>query len=157
MSNRLVRNREFAQIMTNHFRLNLNLVECLSVINSNNRTNHLRHDDHVTQMGLDDCRLFKRLLLLLCFTQLLDEGHWFAGETSLESSSGTGMDELSELLVAEIKELFKIHSAVGVLAESTFLLGSLHVGSVVFVSLYSIVMFVSLLNGWMDCIHDLYH
>ena len=67
----------------------------LSVIDSHNTSNHLRHDDHVTQMGLDYCGLLIRRCLLLGFSELLDETHWATLETALEATAGTGMDELS--------------------------------------------------------------
>ena len=56
--NRLVRDGEFGQIMTNHFGLDFYLIEGFSIVNSDNASNHFWNDNHVTQMGLDNLRLF---------------------------------------------------------------------------------------------------
>lgn len=50
----LVRDRELSQIMTNHFRLDFNLVECLAIVHPNDASYHLRHDDHIAQVGFDE-------------------------------------------------------------------------------------------------------
>ena len=39
---------EFTQIMTNHFRLNFNLVESLAIVNTNNAACHLWNNNHVS-------------------------------------------------------------------------------------------------------------
>lgn len=65
MANRLVGNRELAKVVPSHFRADLDLVERLAVVDTNDRTNHLRHDDHVSEVGLDG------LWLLTIFQTLL--------------------------------------------------------------------------------------
>lgn len=69
----------------------------LSVVDADNAANHLGHDNHVTEMGLDDSRLFIWRCLLLCLTELLDEAHRLALETALEPSASTSMNEFNEL------------------------------------------------------------
>ena len=59
--NWLVRDGELSQIMSNHFRLYLNLVESLAIVNSNNASDHLRYDNHVTEVSLH------KLWLLTCW------------------------------------------------------------------------------------------
>ena len=49
---RLVSQRKFTQVMTDHLSLDFNVVETLAVVNTNNRSNHLRNNNHVTKMGL---------------------------------------------------------------------------------------------------------
>lgn len=111
-----VRARELGKIMSSHFRFDFHRVEHLSrqnhhwitpakpkpthlaVVYSNNTANHLRYDNHITEMGLDDCRLFIGWGLLLGLAQFLDETHWAAFETALEPTAGTGMDELQQML-----------------------------------------------------------
>ena len=52
----LVSQRKFTQVVTNHLSLDLNVVETLPVVNTNNRTNHLRNNYHVTKMSLHRLR-----------------------------------------------------------------------------------------------------
>lgn len=100
----LVGNGEFTEVVTNHLRLDLDLVELLSGVDSNDGTNHLWDDNHVTEMGLDEVWLLVWLGLLLSLAELLDQTHWLALETTVESSAGTGMDEIAELLGGEVEE-----------------------------------------------------
>jgi len=53
-----VRDGEFGKVVTNHFRLDFNIVEGLTVVNTNNRTNHFRNDEQVTEVSLDSFRTF---------------------------------------------------------------------------------------------------
>ena len=49
--NRLVWDGELSQVVTNHLRLDLDLVKRLSVVHSNDASNHLWDNDHVPQVG----------------------------------------------------------------------------------------------------------
>ena len=100
----ILRDREFAQVVSNHFWLNFNLVENLSRVDTNNTANHLWDDDHVSEMGLDEVWLLIWLGLLLCLTELLDQTHWLALETTVEPTTGTGVDNIAELIGGEIEE-----------------------------------------------------
>ncbi len=83
--------------MTSHLRLDFNRVEYLSnhlstkpesppqqqrthlaVVDTDDATNHLGDDDHVTEMSLDDGRLLIWWGLLLGFAEFLDEAHGLA-------------------------------------------------------------------------------
>tara|TARA_R110002003_G_scaffold126_10_gene11524 strand:- start:31300 stop:31515 length:216 start_codon:yes stop_codon:yes gene_type:complete len=55
-------------------------------------------------MGLDEVGLLVGPSLLLGLAELLDETHGLALETAVESSTGTSMDEVTELLRAKIEE-----------------------------------------------------
>lgn len=66
----------------------------LAIVDANNTANHLWHDNHVTQVSLDDCWLFVGRGFLLRLAEFFDETHWAALETALEPSAGTGMNEL---------------------------------------------------------------
>jgi hypothetical protein len=48
-----VGNRELSEVVSNHFWLNFDLVEDFSVVNSQLGSNHLRNDDHVSEVSLD--------------------------------------------------------------------------------------------------------
>lgn len=87
VSDRLVGHRELAQVVSNHFRADFDLVENLSVVDSDLGANHLRDDDHVTEMCLDYSCFLVRKHLDLCLSDFLDEAHWLslqpAGESTL--------------------------------------------------------------------------
>ena len=63
----LVGDGELCEIVANHLRLDLNLVECFPVVHSNYAAYHLWHNDHVAQMSPDRLRLLtSRCFLFLC-------------------------------------------------------------------------------------------
>ena len=59
MSDRSVGDRELAEVMANHFRLNFDVVEYLAIVNGNLGMNHFRHNDHIAEMSLNNSRLIK--------------------------------------------------------------------------------------------------
>ena len=108
-----VRDGELGEVVADHLGLDLNRVEhlsChhnsvlgsykvknnlyLSVVNTNDGTNHLGDNNHVSEVGLDNCRLLIWRCLLLRLAKLLDQTHGLALETALEPPAGTGMDDL---------------------------------------------------------------
>lgn len=90
--------------MTNHLRLDFDLVEFLSRVDTNDGTDHLWDDDHISQVSLDNVWLLIWLGLLLCLTELLDQTHWLALETAVEPTAGTGVDNITELIGGEVEE-----------------------------------------------------
>lgn len=97
--------------MTSHLRLDLDGVEYLntqsaacshqtsgvrylSVVDTNDGSNHLWDDDHVTEMCLDDGGFLIWWGFLFGLAQFLDETHGAALETALETSASTGVNEL---------------------------------------------------------------
>lgn len=90
--------------MTNHLRLDLDLVELLAGVDTNNATNHLGDDNHVSEMSLDEVGLLVGLGLLLGLSELLDETHGAALQTTVDPAAGTGVDDISELVGAEVQE-----------------------------------------------------
>jgi hypothetical protein len=117
--------REFTKVMTNHFRADFDLVESLTVVDTNDGTDHFRDDDHVTQVGLDGRGLFARGGFSLGLAKLLDETHGLALQTTLESSTGTAVDQIHELFRGQVEELIEIDTTVAELAESSLSLGRL--------------------------------
>jgi hypothetical protein len=55
-------------------------------------------------VGLDEVGLLVGLGLLLGLAELLDETHGLALETAVESSAGTGVNKVTELLRAKVEE-----------------------------------------------------
>jgi hypothetical protein len=84
--------------MTNHLRLNFDLVKFLARVDTNDTANHLGDHNHISQMRLDEIRLLIRLCLLLGLTQLLDQTHGLALQTSVEPTTGTGVNDITELI-----------------------------------------------------------
>lgn len=114
---RLVRDGEFTEVVTGHLRLDFNGGEGLAVVDTSDGTDHFRDDDHVSQVGLDGGGLLVRSGILLGLSQLLEETQVLSLESSLEPSSCSGVDELDELLVGEIKKLVEFDTSVLVLPE----------------------------------------
>lgn len=56
VSDRSVSNGELTQIVTNHISSDVHNVEHLSVVHGNGGANHLRDNDHVSEVGLDNSR-----------------------------------------------------------------------------------------------------
>ena len=73
--------------MTDHVRLDFNLVEGLAIVDTENGYNHLGDDDHVTEMGAHGLRLLTSSLSgLLGLAELLDEAEALAVKSTLESA-----------------------------------------------------------------------
>lgn len=118
----LVGDGELTKVVTSHLRLDLNLVEGLTVVDTNDGADHLGNNDHVPEVGLDDLGLLVSRGVLLGGPELLDEAHGLALQTTLEPTAGTAVDEIDKLLGREVQELLEVDTTVGVLAESTLLL-----------------------------------
>ena len=88
---RFITDTELAQIMPHHLRLDLNLVELLSAVHTNNRTNHLRHNDHISEVCLNEVGLLVRFGSLLRFAELLDQAHRAALEAAIEAAASAGV------------------------------------------------------------------
>ena len=90
--------------MTDHLGLDLNLVELLSGVDTDNAANHLWDNNHVSEMGLDEVWLLVWSGLLLRLAQLLDESHRLALETTVETTAGTGVNDVAELVRGEVEK-----------------------------------------------------
>ena len=148
----LVCDGELSQIMSNHFRFNFHLIKHFSIINSNHGSDHFRNNNHITQVGLDSGRFFIWKRFLLGFTQLVDQTHGFTLQTTLESSSGTSMDQVHEFFTAQIQQIIKFNSSVRKLAELSLSLQFSSFVSIVFVSLLlKMVRRIPKDNVWLPC------
>ena len=100
----VLRDGELGEVVANHFRLDFDLVELLSGVDTNDGSDHLWDDNHVTEVGLDEVWLLVGLGLLLRLAELLDQTHWLALETTVEPTTGAGVDDIAELLGGEVEE-----------------------------------------------------
>ena len=69
MLDRLVRDGELCEVVANHLRLDLNLVEGLAIVDTDDATNHLRHNDHVAEVGPDGLWLFTSRRSFFCLNK----------------------------------------------------------------------------------------
>ena len=80
--------------MADHLGLDFDRVEDFAVVDTDDGTDHLGDDDHVTEVGLHDRGLLVGGRLLLGLAELLDEAHRLALEAALEPTTRTGVNEL---------------------------------------------------------------
>lgn len=121
MLNRVVGDGELTEVTADHLSLDLNGAENLTVVDTNDGTNHLWNNDHVSEVGLDNSWLLVGWSVELGLSELLDEVHWLGTETSGESSSDSGVAELGELLSWHLKELLELNTLEGELLEGSLL------------------------------------
>lgn len=93
--------------MADHLGLDLNLVELLAGVDTNDAANHLGDDNHVTEVSLDDVGLLVGLGLLLGLAELLDETHGAALQATVDPAAGTGVDDIAELVGGEVQKAVK--------------------------------------------------
>lgn len=127
--------------MAHHLRLDFDLVKLLAAVHTDDTANHLRHDNHVTQMRLDLVGLLIRLGVLFGFAEFLDQAHRLALEATVEPTASAGMEEVAEGGRGEVEEssqgnqyyvpfcedsredsLVEVNAAEGELSESSLLL-----------------------------------
>lgn len=90
--------------MADHLGLDLDLVELLTGVDTNDGADHLGDDDHVTEVSLDEVGLLVGLGLLLRLAELLDQAHGLALEAAVEASAGASVNDIAELLAGEVEE-----------------------------------------------------
>jgi hypothetical protein len=114
---------ELTEVHADHLGLDLNGGEGLSVVDTNNRANHLGEDEHVSQVGLDHGGLLVGAGGELGLSQLVDENGRLLVEASVEPSSGSGGNELLELVGGDLEQILEVNASVGELLEGSSLSG----------------------------------
>ena len=99
--------------MADHLRLYFNLVELLARVDTNHTANHLRHDNHISQMRLDEVGLLIWLGLLLGLAKLLDQTHGLALQAAVEPTPGAGMYDVPELISREVEKSVEYRVSFG--------------------------------------------
>ena len=66
----LVGEGELAQVSADHVEFDFNNIESFSIVNSNVVTNHVGHDDSISQVGLNWSWFLTGLSIFLCFFAL---------------------------------------------------------------------------------------
>lgn len=126
----LVRDGELTEVVTDHFSLNFDVLELLTVVDTNDAANHLRDDNHITEVSVDGLGLLTQIRVdgTLGLAELLDQVDLLALQTASEAAADTAREELNELLVAHNQQLVKINTTVGKLTEDTLLTLTLSLG-----------------------------
>ena len=112
----------FQAVFLRFFYLDFNLIESLAVVNANNGTSHLRNDNHIAQVCLDNVRFLIGRTFLLLLTQFLDQSQRLTFKTTTDFPPDTARKQLHQLFIAHVKELIQIDSTVGKLTESPLFL-----------------------------------
>jgi len=119
---RLVCDREFSKVVANHLGFDLDLVELLAGVNTNDTANHFGDNDHVTKVCLDEIWFLVGFGLLLGLSQLLNQAHWFSLKTAVEPAASASVHDIPELFGGKVEELIKLDPTVGKLPELSLLL-----------------------------------
>jgi len=120
--------------VSNHLRADFDAVEDFAIVDSDNGADQLRHNNHVAEVGSAFGRLLVGGSILLGGTELADETHGLASETTRQTPAGAGMEESTEIIGAELEEAVKFHATVRELAEGSALLQLGGGNGIVFVS-----------------------
>ena len=107
MLDRLIADRELAQVEADHLGLDLDLIELLARVNPNHAADHLGHHDHVPQVRFHQVGFLVRLGFLFGFAQLFDQAHGFALEAAVEAAAGTRVHDVAQLFRREVEESVK--------------------------------------------------
>ena len=117
--NGLVGEGELAEVVTDHLRLDLNSVEGLAVVDTDDRADHRGGDDFVAAVGVDGIGL----LTLGCFSLGSEDLAHEDGVLDLLATSAatalTGGEELVDILLAHVKKLVKLDTSVLELLEGS--------------------------------------
>uniref|UniRef100_A0A8C1UK65 Uncharacterized protein n=1 Tax=Cyprinus carpio TaxID=7962 RepID=A0A8C1UK65_CYPCA len=105
-----------------HPYLDFNLVEGLAVVHADHGSNHLRQDDHVSQVSLHHLWFLHRRRLLLGLAEALEERLLLPPEAAVQPPPLSGAVELHQLLAGHVQQLVQIHTSVGEFPEGTLLL-----------------------------------
>ncbi len=97
MLDRLVGDGEFTKVVTDHFGLDFDLVENLSVVDTDDRSNHFRDNDHITKVSLDNLRLLILTTVELSLTQALNQSERLTLKTTIKAATSATVDKVDEL------------------------------------------------------------
>lgn len=81
--------------------LDFNLVEGLAVVHADHRANHLRQDDHVSQVSFHNLRFLHGWCLLLGLAEAFQKGLMLSPEATVQPSPLPGTVQLHQLLAEE--------------------------------------------------------
>jgi hypothetical protein len=117
--------------MVDHLGFDLDLIEDLSVVDTDDGSDHLGDDDNITEMGLDTGGLLTDLAghSLLGLAETLEEVLLSALDATVEVAALAATKELDQILRLHVKELIEVDTTEGVLLEGALLLVSTSISS----------------------------
>ncbi len=118
---------EFSQISSDHVEFDFNWVEELTVVNSDDASNHFWHNDAVSEMGFDYSGFLSGKTVLFSLNAFHVESVISMFNFSSESSSLPGSEEFNNFFGWEFIDLFRGKSSERILLNSLlFLCGCGH-------------------------------
>ena len=124
VTNGLVSHGVLTKVVTNHVSSDLDGVPVLSGVDFGNGTDHLGHDDAVSEMGLDRLGLLSVRALLHGLDQSLNKTVVAGLDSTSEASLLAGAEHVDNLRGGELKKLLELDTSINLLSEC-FFLGSL--------------------------------
>jgi len=123
VTNGLVSHGVLTKVVTDHISSDFDGVPVLARVDFSNGTDHLGHDNAVSEMSLDRCGLLAIVGFLDGLRELLDETVVSGVDTTSESPAGSGPEHGHYFLGGEFEKLIKLDTSVNLLFECSFLLG----------------------------------
>ena len=124
---------KFSQISADHVELDLDWVEDLTTVNADNVSDHLWHDNTVSQVSLDNGWFLTWLTVLLGFFALIVKSIVSVLDLSCESSSLSGSEKLDNLFSGESVNLFRSITSEWIFLKTLlFLLNCGHINKLIY-------------------------
>lgn len=117
--NGLVGEGELAEVVADHLRLDLNSVESLAVVDTDDGADHGGGDDFVAAVGVDGIRLLTLGGFSLGSEDLAHEDGVLDLLATSAATALTGGEELVDVLLAHVEELVKLDTSVLELLEGS--------------------------------------
>ena len=129
MTNGFVSHGVLTEVVTDHVSADLDGVPVLARVDFTDGSDHLGHDDSVTEVSLDGLGLLAVHGLFDGPDELLDEPVVAGLDTTAETSALTGAEHVDNILGLESEKLLKLDTSVKLLSECFFLGGLRGLGS----------------------------
>ena len=117
MTNWLVGHGELTEVIADHVSFDFDGVPVLSRVNFADGTDHLWHDDGISQMSLDGFGLLSVRSVFHGFGKLLDQSIVSLVNATSESALLSGTEHSHDLSSAHFEELVELNTSVDLLFE----------------------------------------
>lgn len=121
VTNGLVSHGVLTEVVTNHVSSHLDGVPVLARVNFGDGSDHLGHDDAVSEMGLDGLGLLAVGTLLHGLDQSLDEAVVAGLDSTSEASLLARAEHVDNFTGGQLKKLLELDTSVNLLSECFFL------------------------------------
>ena len=117
MTNGLVSHGVLTKVVTNHVSSDFDGVPVLARVDFSDGTDHLGHDDAVSEMGLNRCWLLAVRRVLDRLSELLDETVVTRVDSASESTACSGSQHGDDIGGVQLEELIELDTSVNLLFE----------------------------------------